>query len=235
MDDRVYFSAPADVNQRDDMFVRLRRDDAIRALARAREQREAALSPGDLFGGVLQRVDIVFGGVEMGTQSHVIDIYRLTASVHITTRNLEAFAQNVLELDISNGTFRYEIHGGVDALDHTREFAGELVRHIPTAHFTAGRDFVTTEPLRKFVSERRSPAHQDEDIVVDIYFNDELIFTAEADADNNPFIAETGRTLNILIVLPTEGEIDDTAALDVRTIVTPWNVVEQWVDWGTPP
>jgi hypothetical protein len=222
LDNRVDFGNPNSVNQREDMYVKLKRRDAQRALDVYRNTREAVQAPGDIFGGALEKVEIEYGGNEYG-QSHVIDIFRKTAAVHIRTINLKGFNNN------REGNYRYEIHGSVDALNHMGDFAGNLVKHVPETNFDTNNHFVTNGIYRKFASEQKSSAHQGEDILIDIYFENELIYTADKDTGGNPFVPAVGRTLNIVIDLPDAD--DGTAKVSVRTMVTPWNVVWEEINW----
>jgi hypothetical protein len=227
LDDCVHFCNPSDVSQRNDMYVKLKKDDGLLALAayqRAMETRRgdrtAVDSPGDIFNGTLERVEIEYGGNEYG-KSYVVDILRKTAAVHIRTINLENFNNN------RKGSYRYEVHGAVDGLDYSGEFTGNLIKHLPDSHFDSNKHFVTNGTFRKFVSEQKSPAHQNEDVLIDIYFEDELIYTVDQDADGNPFAPVAGRTLNIIIELS-----NDMAKIDVRTVVTPWKVVWEEINWS---
>ena len=217
--DLVNFTCPTTVNQRNDKLLQLNRADVRAAVETRRAERETAVSPGDLFFGSLEDVRIKFGDVTAGTSEHVVDIFRKTAQVNIITRGLREFNNNRV------GEYRYEVHGGVNGLNHIGKF-GDFVKKNPDADFNAFGQFVTTTAFRKLVPQDDCPI-QGEDIVVDIFFNNELILSVDRYPNGNPFIAELGRTLNIIIDLSPS---DDTV-LSIRTIVTPWDVVWQEVDW----
>ena len=218
--DLVNFTCPTTVNQRSDKLLQLNRADVRTAVETRRAERETAIPPGDLFFGSLEEVRIKFGDITVGTSEHVVDIFRKTAQVHIITRGLREFNNNRV------GEYRYEVHGGVDALSHVGKL-GNFVKKIPDADFNASGQLVTTAAFRKLVPQDNCPI-QGEDIVVDIFFNSELIHVADRDSDGNLFVAELGRTLNIIIDLSPS----DETVLSIRTIVTPWNVVWQEVDWN---
>jgi hypothetical protein len=232
IDERIDFAHPKDVNRRTDMYVKLNRKDATLALAAYKaatraDDRETVHSPGDIFGGTLAGVEVEYGGNEYG-KSHVIDIRRKTGAIHIITKNLKAFNNN------RNGNYRYEVHRGVDAMNHAGDFSTDHVKHLPTGNFDKDGLFLTTETFRKFASGK------DEGIMVDIFFENELIFTADVWTDGSvtddpksrstagaPIVPQPGRTLNVIITLPA----DNSAKVDVRTIITPWNVVWEEVNW----
>ena len=209
------------MNQRDDKRLTLNRAAVQQAAVTLSANRDVALSPGDLFHGSFS-VPVQFGDATLGVSSHVVNISRKTAQVHIITTGLREFNNN------QAGTYHYEVHGGVDAIDHTGAFAGDLVRKTPAATFNAQGEFVTTEAFRKLATQHNSPAHQGETIAVDIFFNNTLLYSANEDSDGNPFVAYLGRTLNIVIELDPDGE----RVISIRTIVTPWDEVHQEANIG---
>ena len=213
--ERVNFTHPGDVGVRTDKSLKLNRVQITQAL---RSTRDVVIPPGDLFFGSLGRVEIERGGNEFG-RPHVVDIDRRTAGMHIRAINLQAFNNN------REGSYRFEVHGALDALCHAGKYTGDWVIKIPDTHFEENGHFVTSDVFRKFASE--DILEREEDIVIDIFFNDELIYSVDRDADGNPFVPVMGRTLNVVISLPTE----TTASLNVQTMVTPWNVVWQYVEW----
>ena len=217
--DLVNFTCPTTVNQRSDKLLQLNRADVRAAVETRRAERETVVPPGDLFFGSLEDVRIKLGPPTVGTSEHVVDVFRKTAEVHIITRGLRESNNN------SEGEYRYEVHGGVDALSHAGK-SGNFVKKVPDAHFNNFGQFVTTAAVRKLVPQADCPI-EGEDIVVDIFFNNELIHTADRDSDGNPFVAELGRTLNIIIDLSPS----DNSVLNIRTVVTPWGVVWQEIDW----
>ena len=209
------------VARRGDKRLTLNRAAVQQAATTLSANRDVALSPGDLFHGTLS-APIQFGDVTVGTTEHVVDIFRKTAQVHIITKGLREFNDN------REGTYRYEVHGGVDAINYAGAFAGELVRKRPAAIFNAEGQFVTAQAFRKLATQHASPAHQGETVSVDIFFNNTLLYSANEDSDGNPFVAHLGRTLNIVIVLDPDGE----RVLSIRTIITPWDEIHQEANVG---
>jgi len=167
---------------------------------------------------LLEEVRVELGGNEPG-RSHVVDIFRRTAGVHIRAINLQAFNNN------REGNYRFEVHGSVDALCHLGTHTGDWVILTPSATFVENNHFVTDEIFRMLASE--DIVYQEEDIVINIFFENELIYSVDRDSNGNPFIPVVGRTLNIIIDLSPDGG----SKLDVRTVVTPWNEVWQHVEW----
>ena len=172
-----------------------------------KQQNGTAQTPGDLFHGSLN-VPVEYGGTEYGT-SHVVEITRKTAGITITTVKLKPWNSN------KEGVYSYVVRESLDTYDKEGILTGNPAKYSPQAAFRENGHFVA--PL--FYT---FPAATGKSFVVDILFNGEVIFTADKDSDGNPFVPQVGRTLNILIEL--------SAKLQVKCIVTPWNVVHQHVE-----
>ena len=173
-----------------------------------KKQNGIAQTSGDLFHGTIN-VPVEYGGIEYGT-SHVVEISRKTAGVTITTVELKQWNGN------KEGAYSYVVRESLDTYDQDGNLTGNSVSYSPPADFQANGNFVA--PI--FYA---FPPVPGKSFVVDILFNGEVIFTADKDSDGNPFVPQLGRTLNILIVL--------SAKLQVKSIVTPWNVVYQYVEY----
>lgn len=173
-----------------------------------KKQNGIAQTSGDLFHGTIN-VPVEYGGIEYGT-SHVVEISRKTAGVTITTVELKQWNGN------KEGAYSYVVRESLDTYDQDGNLTGNSVSYSPPADFQANGNFVA--PI--FYAFPPAPGKS---FVVDILFNGEVIFKADKDSDGNPFVPQLGRTLNILIVL--------SAKLQVKSIVTPWNVVYQYVEY----
>lgn len=169
-------------------------------------QNGTAQTPGDLFHGTLQ-VPVEYGGTEPGT-SHVVEITRKTAGVTITTLQLKPLDGN------NESAYSYVVRESLDTYDKDGKLTGSLVSYSPQAKFQPNGDFFA--PI--FYT---FPPESGKSFVVDILYNGEVIFTADKDSDGNPFVPQLGKTLNIIIVLSTKAQI--------KSIVTPWNVVYQYI------
>lgn len=172
-----------------------------------KNQNGTAQSPGDLFHGTIN-VPVEYGGTEPGT-SHVVEISRKTAGVTISTLELKQWNGN------KEGTYSYVVRESLDTYDKDGNLTGNPVSYSPQAAFQPNGNFFA--PI--FYTFPTAPGKS---FVVDILFNGEVIFTADKDSEGNPFVPQLGRTLNIIIVL--------TAKLQIKSVVTPWNVVYQYVE-----
>lgn len=194
LDGKVDFSQINTVKQMQDLYVKLK------------QQNGTAQTPGDLFHGSLN-VPVEYGGTEYGTPQ-VVEITRKTAGVTITTVKLRPWNGN------KEGVYSYVVRESLDTYDKDGNLTGNPANYSPQADFQPNGDFFA--PI--FYT---FPPEPGKSFVVDILYNGEVIFTAEADSEGNPFVPQVGRTLNIIIVLSTH--------IQVKTMVTPWNVVYQYV------
>ena len=204
--DEVDFSAINTVQQRENLYLLLKK-----------QTDGSVVSPGDIFHGSLVGVPIETGGIEAGT-SHVVVIKRKVASVIITTTNLKPWY--AAKTRATDDIYHYRVHGTSSGLDYKGILAREVAYHIPQAQFTENDHFVA--PLFNVL-----PTPDGSSIKVEIYANNEWIYTAEKDRNGNPFIAIADQTLNILIELSVD--INGNPKVDVRTMVTEWNVAYQWI------
>ena len=176
-----------------DLYVRLTKKDGH------------ARPASDFFQGKLE-MTVEYGGVGQG-QSRVVEIHRMTSGVTITAIDLKQWNNN------QQGEYHYVLRSSKDTYDPHGNLVGEIVSYKPGATFTENENFYA--PIfYTFPSEH---------YVVDIYCNEELIFTAEKDASGNHFVPEIGKTLNIII--------DFRATISIQVAITPWNVVYQYVDF----
>ncbi len=159
----------------------------------------------DFFRGNLSTL-VEYGGTGMG-KSHVVEIHRMTSGVTITAVNLKEWNDN------KDGEYTYVLRSSMNTYDPEGNLIGESVSYAPRASFVESGNFVA--PIfYTFPSER---------YVVDIYYDGKLLYTVEKDAEGNFFVPEVGRTLNIII--------DFKATISIQAVITPWNVVYQYVDF----
>ena len=209
----VDFSAINTVEKRENLYLSLKK------MADG-----SAQSPGDLFHGTLANVPIEVGGIEYGT-SHEVVIKRKVALVTITTINLRPWHSNTTRLlsgiqtRVTDG-YSYQVHGATDGLDHQGSPTADATYHVPETMFNEQDHFVA--PLFTVL-----PTPDGGSMQVQIHFNNEAIYTATADRNGNPFVARSGETLNILIELSVD--INNNPRVDIRTMVTEWNVAYQWI------
>ncbi|MFA6702715.1 MAG: FimB/Mfa2 family fimbrial subunit [Dysgonamonadaceae bacterium] len=195
VDELVDHSNVSTVKELLDLFVKLKMKDGY------------AMPPGDLFRGNLT-VPVEYGTTEAG-QSQVVEIKRITSGVAITSIDLKEWNGS------QAGTYSYVLHESYDNLDPNGNPTGNQVSYLPPSSFITNGNF--TAPIFYVF-----PTTQGKSLVLDILFNGNVIFTANKDANGNPFNPQTGRTLNIIL--------DFTAEIDIITAITPWNVVYQYVN-----
>lgn len=176
--------------------------DAFVELFRSSTDNALALSPSDLFYG---SIDISSEGTAKVLE---LMIKRKTASVSITTHNLQNFA-NIYEED-----FEYVVRETGDKLDFLGNEAGEYVKYMPESSFI-GDDFVT--PIFNILP---TSSH----LEIDIYHENQWIVTIIKDHNGKPLKVEDGKLLNILIELDTY--------ISVSISITPWGVKEIWKDFN---
>ena len=204
--DEVDFSAISTVQQRENLYLLLKK-----------QLDGSAISPSDIFHGSLIGVPIETGGIEKGS-SHTVVIKRKTASVVITTIGLRPWHNWIRTR--TEDSYGYRVHGTSSGLDYQGTLNTDVAYHVPAAQFTENDHFIA--PLFSVL-----PTPANGAIKVEVYGNNELLYTAETDKSGNPFVAVADQTLNILIELT----IDDAGnpKIDVVTAITAWREVYQWI------
>lgn len=172
-----------------------------------KKQGDNAQSPGDIFHGALQ-VPVEFGGLELG-KSHEVTITRKTVGVTITAIDVKRWNGN------KDGVYTYRLRETLDTYDKDCVLSGNVVSYFPSVTLSDD-DHLVTPLFYTF------PAATGKNFEVDILCDGEVIFTAVKNNDGTPLTPLLGKTLNILIVF--------TGDISVQSIVTPWNVVYQYVE-----
>ena len=193
VDGNLDYSQISSVKKLVDLYVRLSVKDGF------------AQPASDFFRGNLI-VPVEYGESGRG-QSHVVEIKRMTSGVTITAINLKEWNEN------KDGNYTYVVRSSMNTYNPDGQLAGEHVNYSPRASFYENGDFSApifyTFPTEHFI--------------VDIYYNGELIYTADKNSNGNPLVPEVGRTLNIII--------DFRAEISIKSVITPWNVVYQYVEY----
>jgi hypothetical protein len=193
VDGNLDYSQISSVKKLVDLYVRLSVKDGF------------AQPASDFFRGNLI-VPVEYGESGRG-QSHVVEIKRMTSGVTITAINLKEWNEN------KDGNYTYVVRSSMNTYNPDGQLAGEHVNYSPRASFYQNGDFSApifyTFPTEHFI--------------VDIYYNGELIYTADKNSNGNPLVPEVGRTLNIII--------DFRAEISIKSVITPWNVVYQYVEY----
>lgn len=194
VDNKVEFPQHASVKEWNQLYAKLK------------GQNGNAQSPGALFYGNLT-VPVEYGGIEpAGDQT--VEITHRTAQVTVTAINLKHWNGN------QEGEYTYRLRDSHDTVDKDGNHTGEMSHCMPEANMING---TLHAPIFNVFPHAQRKAH-----TLEILFNGEVIYTAQAGTDGTPFITEPGRLLNIII--------DFRAELSVKAVITPWNVVYQYVE-----
>ena len=205
LDDKVDYSEIGNVNDLEDLYIRLKPTGRTRAI----NTHHDVESPGDLFGGELM-VDTHYGGVD-GRQTHVVEMNRLTVGITITAIDLKEWNGN------KEGDYSFIVSETYDMISNHWSLMGETVSYAPQAIFVENGNLFA--PI--FYA---FPTIEGKGFIIEILYNGEVIFTAERDLNGKEFGCEKGCTLNVII--------DFRANLHIISEITPWNVVFQYVDFN---
>lgn len=170
------------------------------------------MSPPDLFHGTLD-VTLEYGGIEnAGDQTIVIG--RKTSQIAITSVGLKSWNDNKegeYTYRLSNSPMGYN-RKGVLSTDHLTSYKPKSEMDI--------KGNLSADIFRTF------PTNKDEFYLLEILHNGLPIFAATHGSDGMPFIPEVGRVLNIHL------EFNIQTSISVQVVITPWNVVHQFVTIG---
>lgn len=165
-----------------------------------------ASSPSDLFYGTLD-VTVEYGGIEYAGDQTVV-ISRKTSQVVITANGLKAWNGN------KEGTYTYRLSESHNTIDVDGNLTGPMVGYNPNAAMDSNGN-LGASPFRTF------PTTGGKTYTLEILFNGEVIYTATQGTDGVKFVPETGKLLNIYL--------DFRAEVGVYVMITPWDVVHQFV------
>lgn len=200
LDERVDYTQISSVKELKDFYVKLKTTSSRQSGSLM------AQPPGDLFYGNIN-VEEEYGGIEPG-RSQVVEIHRITEGVTITTIGLKQWN------GYREGSYSYHLRESFEICDCDGHMSGNKVYCQPEAAFNDQDHFIA--PLFYMF-----PPADNKSYVLDIYYENEVIFTADKDNNGKPFNTDPGRTLNILI--------DFRGDLNIMCTITPWNVVHQYV------
>lgn len=200
LDERIDYSQIGSVQELKDLYVRLR------SAGSRQEGYHMVETPYDLFHGTID-VTSEFGGIEPG-KSQVIEVKRMTEGMTITAIGLKQWNGN------KEGTYSYRLRESFNSCDGLGFFGGDKVYCEPRANFNDKDHFIA--PLFYMF-----PPADGISYVLEILCDGELVFTVDRDSDGKPLNTDLGRTLNIII--------DFSAELNIMCVITPWNVVYQYV------
>ncbi len=203
VDENVEFPKTTSVKALSDLYVRLRS-----ASAGGRTRGALAQSPCDLFHGTLN-VPVEYGGLESAGDQTIV-ISRKTLQVTISAYSLKMWNEN------KEGTYTFELRESNDSYDKEGNLSGDMVGYQPASTMDADGNLFT--PIF-----HAFPTNEKKSYTLYILFNDEVIYTADKGSDGVSFVSGVGRLLNIII--------DFRAGINIKSVVTPWNVVYQYVEY----
>ena len=160
-----------------------------------------ATHPDDLFKG---RKELFQNNADT---PQTIDLHRKVASVVITTKGIQAYANTTSE------DFHYILRYGKRQLSFKGETTAEDVTHQPTSTFNNG----VLESSIFNILPAASP------IAIDIYNGAVLVSTIQADSSGKPLMATAGELLNIYATY--SGDVS------VSVATTPWGEKKVWKEF----
>jgi hypothetical protein len=173
--------------------------------AKLKAQSGAVQSASDLFYGNLS-VPVEYGSIEpAGDQT--VTIRRKTAQVFISAIHLKQWYGN------KEGNYSFRLKESLNTYDQNGNLTGTAVNYIPVTQL---QDGTLTAPVFNTY-----PTGSGQSYTLEILFNGEVIYTANKGSDGKAFVPEVGRLLNIII--------DFRGGVSVMVVITPWDVVHQYV------
>lgn len=201
IDQSVEFPEKASVKQLSDLYVKLRATSGNRAAT------ALAQSPCDLFYGALD-VPVEYGGFEPAGDQTVV-ISRKTSQVVISAYSLKSWNGG------KDGEYTFELHESNNSYDMDGNPTGEMIAYYPEAEMDENGNLFSSVF-------RTIPTTGGKPYTLYIFYNGEVIYTTNQGGDGTPFIPKPGELLNIIIHFRSE--------VSVKSIVTPWNQVFQYVE-----
>lgn len=132
--------------------------------------------------------------------SNELVMERKVASISLGTSGITASPNDI---------FSYKIKNTKSAFNYNGELTGEAIEYIIPASFDK-KGNLTTSTISIFPSSK---------ITIELYKNDELIFSAEKDENSKNLAANSGKLLDVFF--------DYSSTLSVQTTIVPWGVVIQ--------
>lgn len=201
IDGSVEFPEKASVKQLSDLYLKLKSISATKATS------SVAQTPPDLFHGSLN-VSVEYGGLEhAGDQT--VTIIRKTSQVTVSAYAVKAWNGS------KEGSYTFELHESNNGFDMEGNPTGEMTGYRPQTKMDENGHLFA--PLFQTI-----PTSGGKSYTLSILYNGEVIYSADRGTDGKPFIPEAGRLLNIII--------DFRAEISIKSIVTPWNQVFQYVE-----
>ena len=164
-----------------------------------------ALSPGDLFRGVITLT------ADNRTDDKILPIYREVGSLTVTIRNLKGFT------GYNDENFHIVVRETYSRIGFDGIAAGDMMTYLPDGLFTAGSGNEDNNVPAFNLLPTELGVH------IDIYHGDELITTISTDREGHPITIEKGQLTNVLIELRTN--------LGVSIELTDWGNNYMWKEF----
>jgi len=201
IDGSVEFPEKASVKQLSDLYLKLKNISATKATS------AVAQTPPDLFHGSLD-VPVEYGGLEQASDQ-TVTITRRTSQVTVSAYAVKAWNGG------KEGSYTFELHESNNGFDMACNLSGGMTGYRPQTQMDENGNLFA--PLFQAI-----PTPGGKSYTLSILYNGEIIHSADRGNDGTPFIPEVGRLLNIII--------DFRAEVSIKSIITPWNQVFQYVE-----
>lgn len=173
--------------------------------SKAPATRSIAMSPSDLF----YSCDEIY--LKTGTTTtYKLVMNRKVSAMAVTIRNLQSYANRY------DDDYSLVVRDTYNTLDFYAQLRGDKVGYAPAAAFNQKKELIA--PLFNLL-----PSHAEGVVEIDVYHGDELITTVKNDSQGQPFKAEAGKVLNVLV--------DFRLNVTVEVSTTPWGTTHIWKDF----
>lgn len=181
---------------------------SLKPFVSSRTEKSIFTSPTDLFYGELK---IDNNRTSYHPEEQYIGISRMTASMNITLRGLQKLAGT------EEGDYSLVIHETTSRMDFSGNYGGVPASYSPAMSLAPNKDYEVSM-FRLF------PVTQGSGLTIDIYHNNSLLKSIEADGSGNPIVPVVGKTTNLL--LNFEG------FADVKVEITGWGETVVWKEYN---
>lgn len=162
------------------------------------QKKGVANSTGDLFYG--QRLIRKVINSKAATMPDELVMERKAASISLSTSGISSSNSDI---------YSYKIKNAKSAFNYNGELTGETVEYIIPASFDKNGNLIT-DTTTIFPSS---------EITIELYKNDELVFSVQEDQSSGKLAAKPGKLLDI--------SFDYHSTLLVETVILPWGTVSQ--------
>lgn len=160
-----------------------------------------ASTPNDLFYGKT----VIYNSSTKSNQAQDIEMERKVSSISLTTKGLEDYFGS------KEGNYVYKIKKTKSAFDYNGELTGEDVEYVFPASFDQNGELVT----------KTLPVLPSSEIAIELYRDNELIFSAKNDKKGQKLSASQGKQMNYIFKF--------SGKVTTNLTVSDWNTTVQYV------